>query len=328
VVVAVLAARWVPSDAVGSAPDTIGGGDPANAALSLGDQVPPMIASSAALSSRDSLEKILLSPAPPSTPSADTSQEPIQEAPGAEQARPEPFIYGVQPGDTVSGIAESFGISMETVMWTNDLWDPDSLQIGDELVILPVSGVLHRVGAGDSVNYLAVMYGVDVEEIVEFNGLADPDSLQVGDRLVVPNGTIQPGRGSGSSRGGRPAPVATGTFRWPAGGYISQYFGENGHSGLDIAAEWGAPIYAADTGVVVTALKLGTGYGWYLVIDHENGYRTLYSHMSEFHVDYGERVVKGEVIGLIGSTGLSTGPHLHFEVFQNGYRVDPLSFLP
>jgi murein DD-endopeptidase MepM/ murein hydrolase activator NlpD len=330
VVLAVLAARWSPSDAVGVGPDAIDAGTPLISTSSpLGDHVSPSIASAGALR-YDSLEKILLSAESSPAQVSGDGQEAPQEAPVVEPSRAEPSTYIVQPGDTVIGIADSFGISVETVMWANDLWDPDSLQIEDELVILPVSGVLHRIGDGDNVNYLALVYDVAAEEIVEFNGLVDPDMLVVGDRLVVPNGTIPPGRGAGSSRGDRPAPVpvATGSFRWPAGGYISQYFGENGHSGLDIAAQWGAPIYAADTGVVVTALKLGTGYGWYLVIDHENGYRTLYSHMSEFYVDYGERVVKGEVIGLIGSTGLSTGPHLHFEIFQNGVRVNPLNFLP
>lgn len=244
-----------------------------------------------------------------------------------------PFVYKVAPGDTVSEIADRFGITPETVIWANDLWNPEGLQIGEELVILPVSGILHTVASGDNVNDLALQYDVSAESIVEFNDLADPSFLQVGDKLIVPNGRIQVARASSSSRGGRSSPqqastLASGSFRWPAGGNITQYFGEYGHSGLDIAAQHGSPVYAADGGRIVTALKLGTGYGWHLVIDHENGYQTLYSHLSRFDVDYGERVSKGQRIGLVGSTGLSTGPHLHFEVFQNGVRVNPLKFLP
>ena len=266
--------------------------------------------------------------APPRAESSNGAQ-PSGAASGAKK----PSVYKVAPGDTVSEIADRFGISVETVIWANDLWNPEGLQIGDELVILPVSGVLHTVASGDNVNDLALRYDVSAESIVEFNDLADPSFLQVGDKLIVPNGRIQPARPSSSSRGGRSSQqqastLASGSFRWPAAGNITQYFGEYGHSGLDIAAQHGSPVYASDAGRVVTALKLGTGYGWHLVIDHENGYQTLYSHLSRFDVDYGERVYKGQTIGLVGSTGLSTGPHLHFEVFQNGVRVNPLKFLP
>jgi murein DD-endopeptidase MepM/ murein hydrolase activator NlpD len=334
VMLAILAVQWPPQGLPPAAPEGSGAGIlPAVADSAAGAAPVPVIFASSSFpaSHAESADGKPAGDAPPGTNPTSASQQapPAQDtAPTEAPARREPHTHTVAPGDTVSGIADMFGVSVQTILWTNDLWDADSIQVGDELAILPVSGVLHRIGAGDNVNYLALVYDVAAEEIVEFNDLADPDMLQVGDRLIVPGGTIQPGRGSGSSRGGRPTPVATGSFRWPAAGFISQYFGENGHSGLDIGAQWGAPIYAADTGVVVTALKLSTGYGWYLVIDHENGYRTLYSHLSAFHVDYGERVVKGEVIGLVGSTGLSTGPHLHFEIFQNGVRVNPLNFLP
>lgn len=274
--------------------------------------------------------RILLSAGELPAPGAEPAQQTPESGEPPESRSSEPVTYTVADGDTVSGIADRFGITAETIMLANGLWDPDSLQVGDELVILPVTGILHEVGEGDNLNSLALAYGVEAEEITEFNGISDPDALQVGDRLVVPNGRLQLAYASITSRGGRPeaVPVATGSFGWPSGGSISQYFGEGGHSGLDLATQYGNPIYAADTGVVVTALQLGTGYGWHLIIDHENGYQSLYSHMSSFNVDYGERVVKGQVIGAIGSTGLSTGPHLHFEVFEYGARVDPLDYLP
>lgn len=287
----------------------------------------PETASGKAVAAESSLQtrESKLSPPPKNLALPDRAQ------PSGQASKPKaPLKYTVAPGDTVSEIADRFGISSETVMWANNLTNPEGLQIGEELVILPVSGVLHTVTSGDNVNDLALVYGVSPESIAEFNSLADPNSLQVGDKLVVPDGKIQMARATGISRGGRSAapPSASGSFRWPAGGSISQYFGEYGHSGIDIASAQGNPVYAADGGVVVTALKLGYGYGWHLVIDHGNGYKTLYSHLSAFYVDYGERVGKGEQIGAVGSTGLSTGPHLHFEVFQNGVRVNPLKFLP
>ncbi|HEX2922720.1 MAG TPA: LysM peptidoglycan-binding domain-containing M23 family metallopeptidase [Chloroflexota bacterium] len=237
-----------------------------------------------------------------------------------------PTKYTVEDGDTVGGIAEQFGISGNTVLWANNLSNPDSLQIGEELLILPVSGVLHTVAGGDNLNDLALTYSVTPESIAEFNALSNPDMLQLGDKLIVPGGKM--GVSRVASRSPQPAPAATGSFRWPAGGSITQYFGEGGHSGLDLASATGSPVYAAESGIVVTALKLGYGYGWHLVIDHGNGYRTLYGHLSAFNVDYGERVAKGDRIGSVGNTGLSTGPHLHFELIQNGGRVNPLKYLP
>lgn len=259
-------------------------------------------------------------PRPTPMPRSDDRSEQVADTPKV------PFSYTVASGDTVSGLAERFGITSETIMLTNDLWDPDSLQVGDDLLILPVSGLMHTVTEGDSLSYVALVYGVSPEAIAGFNDMADPTLLQVGQKLVVPGGKIQMARG-GSARGGRSV-GPTGSFQWPAAGGISQYFGENGHSGIDIAAQHGSPVYAADGGVVVTALKVDYGYGWHLVIDHGNGYRTLYSHLSDFHVDYGEQVGKGERIGSIGSTGLSTGPHLHFEVMIHGAYLNPLKLLP
>ncbi len=265
------------------------------------------------------------------------SSLPASVAPLPDRAQPSagteklkaPFKYKVMPGDTPGEIAERFGISTDTVLSANNLTNPEGLQIGEELLILPMSGVVHTVTGGDNLHDLALAYGVTPESIAEYNQIADPLSLQVGDKLVVPGGKLQGGRVSPSSRGGRPASaVASGSFRWPTGGSITQYFGEAGHSGIDLATGSGSPVYAADAGVVETALKLGYGYGWHLVIDHGNGYKTLYAHLSAFFADYGERVGKGDRIGSVGSTGLSTGPHLHFEVFQNGVRVNPLKFLP
>lgn len=249
------------------------------------------------------------------------------QQPSAIKERPTtPFTYKVAPGDTASGIAEKFGVSTDTVLTANDVSDPDALQVGDELTILPVSGVVHTITDGDTLVDLAAMYGVSAESIATYNALADPLALQLGAKLVVPGGKIQVTRLSGSSRGGA-RPGATGSFRWPTVGPITTYFG-GGHRGIDIAAPAGVPVYVTDGGIVVTALKLNYDYGYHLIIDHGNGYRTVYAHLSAFYVDYGEKVSRGDRIGAVGSTGLSTGPHLHFEVWENGVKVDPLNYLP
>lgn len=241
-----------------------------------------------------------------------------------------PFKYTVAPGDTVSGIAQRFGVTTETVMTANEIYNPNALSVGRELTILPVSGVVHTIESGDNLNYIGRLYGVSAETIAEYNGIEDPGTLKVGTKMVVPEGRILMARATGSSRGNRPPAAeggASGILQWPTVGRITQYFG-GGHTGIDIAVNHGTPIYAADGGLIVTALKVNYGYGYHLIIDHGNGYKTLYSHLSAFYADYGEKVGKGERIGAAGSTGLSTGPHLHFEVFQNGVRVNPLSFLP
>lgn len=278
-------------------------------------------------------------PAPIATPQLEPSQlREIGAAPSKEQQsavqtnQPRaPIKYRVEEGDTVNAIAVKFGLDADSVIASNDIDDPNALGIGEELLIPPVSGLLHRVYDGDVLNELALIYGVTPEAVVEYNGIKDANTLQIGDLLVIPGGKVQMARANSTSRGGRSASAparATGSFRWPASGTITQYFGEAGHSGLDVAAGMGSPIYAADAGVVIAAHKLGYGYGWYLMVDHENGYRSLYAHLSAFYVDYGERVSKGETIGAMGSTGLSTGPHLHFEVYSSGALVNPLKYLP
>ncbi|HEX9015200.1 MAG TPA: M23 family metallopeptidase, partial [Chloroflexota bacterium] len=238
-----------------------------------------------------------------------------------------PLTYLVQAGDTVGGIAESFGISEDTILSANDIDDPTALQIGAELTILPVSALVHTVAAGDTLAGIASEYGVSQESIASYNPLPDPEGLTVGDKLVVPGGRLKVARAATSSRGGARPSAPSGSFRWPTTGGISTYF-SGAHRGIDIMSRTGVPIYAADGGTVVTAIKGAYDYGNYLVIDHGNGYRTLYAHLSAFSVEYGERVGKGENIGAVGSTGISTGPHLHFEVWENGVKVDPLGYLP
>ncbi|MEM7029096.1 MAG: peptidoglycan DD-metalloendopeptidase family protein [Chloroflexota bacterium] len=243
--------------------------------------------------------------------------------------------YQVQPGDTIYGIALSFGLTPETILWANpNLEDnPDLLQLGQELTVLPVNGVYHQVKSGDTIANIATTYKVDPAAITDYSlnqlegngGILTPDEW-----LIVPDG-IKPYVAKRVSSISVSAPASalagTGNFQWPADGSITQEFWSR-HRGLDIGAWQGAPIYAADSGYIVAAQWDDTGYGRMILIDHGNGFRTLYAHLSVFFVDVGDEVTKGQQIANMGSTGNSTGPHLHFEITLNGTKRNPWGFLP
>ncbi len=243
------------------------------------------------------------------------------------------ITYIVQPGDTVYDIAKRFEISGETILWANsELEDnPDLLYAGQELIILPISGVYHTVEEGDTLEGIAEEYKVDVNAIIqcEYNELKEPYEIRVGQKLIVPGGrkpyiprVVHAYSGpipEGAARG-------TGSFGWPVSGVITQKYW-SGHRAIDIGAPEGTPVYAADSGYVVYAGWKG-GYGYMLLINHGNGFETLYAHFSEYYVDAGQSVKKGELIGRVGSTGKSTGPHLHFEIRKDGVRRNPFGYLP
>jgi murein DD-endopeptidase MepM/ murein hydrolase activator NlpD len=251
-----------------------------------------------------------------------------------DRPRDEVFVYEVQSGDTLSSIGEKFQISVDTIRYANDLNDVDTLSVGQKLTILPVSGVRHEVKAGDTVKSIAKKYNVSPQAIVDFNYLNEPFALKVGDKLVVPNASIpQPvpaaptyAASSGVQRPYRGVVTpGTGIFRWPTNErYITQYF-SYWHPAIDIAKY--SPIYAADSGTVVTAGWSPWGYGNLVEIDHGNGYRTGYAHMSRIDVSVGQHVGKGQVLGMMGATGRAFGVHLHFMVKQGGRFINPLSVL-
>ncbi|RME76958.1 MAG: M23 family metallopeptidase, partial [Chloroflexi bacterium] len=234
-----------------------------------------------------------------------------------DRTREQISTYVVQSGDTIFGIAAKFGLQPETILWANhDLeQNPDWLWVGQELTILPVDGVYHQVGEADTIETIAAAYKVEPEAIINYplNNL-DPDTptLQPGQWLVVPGGEkpFVP-RTVTAYSGPLPENAATGTgsFGWPTSGTITQGYW-TGHPALDIASVLGAPIRAADSGHVIYAGWDDTGYGNMVVIDHGNGFQTLYAHMSVIYVSVGDDVAKGEQIGEMGSTGNSTGPHL------------------
>ena len=244
------------------------------------------------------------------------------------------ITYTVQAGDTVEGIAIMFGIQPETIMWSNSAVEdaPDYLQIGQELVILPVNGVYHAVAKGDTLESIAKKYKATIESItgVSFNNLQPPDyRIEPGMKLIVAGGekpyvpkvvTAYAGSVPQGARG-------TGRFQWPVLGTLTQGFWW-GHRALDLGAATGSPVYAADGGFVSFAGWTDIGYGNLIVIDHANGYATYYAHLSGFRVYAGRSVQRGQLIGVVGSTGNSSGPHLHFEIRYNYGLLNPRSYLP
>jgi murein DD-endopeptidase MepM/ murein hydrolase activator NlpD len=252
-----------------------------------------------------------------------------------ERPRLEPIGYVVQAGDTVISIAEQFGLSPNTIMWANGRLEdnPDLLRVGQELTILPVNGVYHQVGGNDALETIASTYLTSVAQVVNhpYNGL-DPENPVIvpGQWLIVPEGTkpYVPKRVKIYS-GPVPATasVGSGTFVWPVSGTITQGYWDR-HRALDIGSWNGGSVVAADSGYVVAAQWDDSGYGRSVVIDHGNGFQTLYAHLQVYFVEVGDSVAKGQQIAEVGSTGNSTGPHLHFEVVKQGVQRNPWGFLP
>ncbi len=255
--------------------------------------------------------------------------------------RQEIIYYTVKAGDTVSTISRRFGITVNTILWANDLGAYSLLRIGDRLTILPQSGVLYTVKKGDTLAKIAQTYDIELEKILSQNSLGN--SLAVGQKLIIP-GAKKITTASNIAKQTKnsytgisvikdlikpPSSKPTGNkMAWPAGGHrISQYFSWR-HPGLDIANKIGTPLYAADSGVVtISQGGYNGGYGNTIVIDHGGGRKTRYGHASKLFVKVGDRVEKGETIAAMGSTGRSTGSHLHFEVIINGVKYNPLSYI-
>jgi murein DD-endopeptidase MepM/ murein hydrolase activator NlpD len=290
--------------------------------------------------------------APPPPPDTRVSRQTVPFTVIPERPNRRIITYTVQENDTPIGIAAQFGLKPETILWCNsDLnKNPELLQVGQVLYIPPVDGACHVVQEGDTLESIAEKYHARIDDIVAYEGNqleGPPYTLTPGVRLVIPGGQIEylvwtvppkpPPRGqtvagsfvpAGTFYTGPKAGVGLGNFIWPIGTRrISQYYWAY-HRAIDLPAPAGTPIYAADGGTVIFAGWTNVGYGYLVVIDHGNGFTTWYAHQSQYLVDNGDVVTQGQLIGYVGSTGRSTGPHLHFEVRYNGVPYNPLSYLP
>jgi murein DD-endopeptidase MepM/ murein hydrolase activator NlpD len=274
--------------------------------------------------------------------------------------RGEVITYTVKLGDTLFGIAKQFGLKPETILWSNQpiLGDnPHNLQPGQELNILPVDGAYHRWSTGDGLNGVAKFFGVEPADIIDFSGNhLDPaqigdwsnPKIEAGSWLVIPGGrrefvswsapyiprdnpalakVLGPGACDTVVGGGA---LGSGNFIWPTDNHFLSgydYEPDANHPGIDIAGDEGNPVYAPDNGVVVYAGWNNWGYGNVVVINHGNGWQTLFAHLSSYYVSCGQSVYQGNAIGAVGSTGKADGAHLHFEMMYNGVRVNPHEYI-
>lgn len=231
-------------------------------------------------------------------------------------------VYVVRPGDTLSEIADMFDVSVNTIIWANNL-SGSSARVGDTLIILPISGVKRTIVKGDTLASIAKRYSADATEIAQFNGLDPQAALSIGSTIIIPgaDAPTAPAKPAPRKKNIR-EPYLGGSGSAQTGYYINPVpsarvtQGLHGWNGIDLAAPRGTPIRAAADGTVIISRNGGWngGYGSYVVITHGNGTQTLYSHMSSTIVASGQSVERGQLIGYVGSTGLSTGAHLHFEV--------------
>ncbi|HBU06584.1 MAG TPA: hypothetical protein DEB09_00700 [Candidatus Magasanikbacteria bacterium] len=260
---------------------------------------------------------------------------------GNGAVREEIIIHNVETGDTIGSIAEKYKLDVNTLLWSNGLTLRSYIRPGDKLKILPTSGLVHKIKKGDTLSKIAKTYSAEANKIIEFNKLKDDGSdLAIGEEIIVPGGkmpqpvyaynpsTRQYNQLSNISAPPPSASAAAGSgYLWPTSvRRITQYYSWR-HTGLDVAGPIGTPLYAAKAGTVIKAGWNARGYGNYVIIDHGSGVQTLYGHATKLFVSAGEQVAQGQTIALMGSTGRSTGPHLHFEVRINGGRMNPLKYI-
>ncbi len=224
-------------------------------------------------------------------------------------------VYVVHPGDTLPAIAKMFNVSVNTIRWSNDL-KGNTIVPGQTLVILPISGVKHTVKSGDTLQSIAKLHKGDIEEVLQYNNLSKNSKLVVGDVIIVPDGemvAVSAGTKTSLSTS-KSTPTYSGYYMRPIVGGIKTQ-GVHGHNGVDLASSYGANVLASASGqVIIARTGYNGGYGTYIVIKHSNGTQTLYGHLSSLSVSPGDSVNQGQIIGKMGSTGKSTGVHLHFEI--------------
>jgi murein DD-endopeptidase MepM/ murein hydrolase activator NlpD len=274
-----------------------------------------------------------------------------------DRPRLEVIKYKVEKGDSLFGIADNFGLKPETILWGNfDVLqdDPHNLSPGQEINIPPVDGTLYTWHEGDGLSGVAKFFGVDANEILQWPGndldpFMDPENptIEAGTILIVPGGqrelvtwsaprisrsnpAVAKILGPGACGSLYDGPVGTGAFVWPTTShFLSGYDYSSVHPGIDIAGSTGNAIFASDSGVVVYAGWNDWGYGYVVVLDHGNGWQTLYAHLSSVNMGCGQAVFQGNVIGGMGCTGNCSGTHLHYEMMNDTFgKVNPWNFLP
>ncbi|MFA4931058.1 MAG: M23 family metallopeptidase [Patescibacteria group bacterium] len=260
------------------------------------------------------------------------------------------IVHIVKADETLWSIADKYQLSTDTIEWSNGMDNSGVVIEGQELYIIPMNGIYYTVAEGDNLSSIAEKYKSDVEEIKKWNDVGN--GISAGQKIILPGGQVPPppapvtvvnnsSNSNNSSYNYTAAPdysaapggAGTGQFGWPTSGMtITQYFGATSfnpwHTGIDIDSRSGWDIFASDSGTVTTAVYgWGGGYGNHVIIDHGNGYQTLYGHLSALDVSVGQYVSQGQRIGTMGSTGWSTGPHLHFEIRYGGSYLNPLNYL-
>lgn len=247
----------------------------------------------------------------------------------------------VTEGDTIGNIAQRYGLEVETILWENDLDPKATIKPGQSLRILPIDGVRHKVSRGETIYSIGKKYGLNdsqVQMIIDypFNEFQNDETfeLAVNQYIMVPDGikktqkALTPAVGRTIAQTPNAGSVsALGSFVWPTSGGITQGY-KFYHKAIDIANKSGGAILAADSGTIVQAGWLdNSGYGNRVMIDHGNGFITLYAHLSAVQVEVGQTVSRGNVVGQMGSTGRSTGTHLHFEIRKDGTLLNPMTYL-
>ena len=251
-------------------------------------------------------------------------------------------VYVIRKGDSIGQIAEMFGVSANTILWANNMKKGDKLVDGETLVILPIDGLKYTVVKGDTLRNIAAKYKADVLDIAGYNGMSIEDQLTVGQELIIPDAdmgtsSLSTSKSTKSSSSGSKTSkssvssgkTVSGYFINPVPGYSRRSQGYHGKNSIDLAAPIGTKIIASAPGTVLVARNgYNGGYGNMVIIQHPNGTKTLYGHMSRLGTHTGAKVSRGEVIGYVGSTGHSTGPHLHFEVHgaKNPGTTTPMSW--
>jgi murein DD-endopeptidase MepM/ murein hydrolase activator NlpD len=228
--------------------------------------------------------------------------------------------YVVREGDTIAGIAKMFGVSVNTVMWANNISRASALRVGQTLLILPVTGINYTIQKGDTIKGIALKYKADVDEILQYNDLSLSSTLVAGQTILIPDAELQVAVPTKVVVKNNPAHDTNGPdygsyYTRPVSGGVKTQ-GLHGYNGVDLAGPVGTPIYAAAAGTVIVSSSSGWngGYGNLIIISHDNGTQTVYGHLSKNLIKAGQRVDQGQKIALMGATGKATGPHLHFEI--------------